>query len=194
MIDWYTSLPIAQQVFAGLALGFGAILTLLMFGSLAGADTDADVDTEFDSGGISIKGVLAFISFFGLGGWIMLRAGSPTWLAVVVGSGTGYAMMSLMALMLARLRRLDTDGGRRAENLLHQVGEVYLTVPASGQGVGRIQVRQGSRLVEVEAVTKGALIATGNRARVVEVLSPGRVLVEAIVRVGERSRPGGFVQ
>jgi len=194
MIDWYSTLPPAQQVFAGMAIGFGAILTLLLLASLAGGDTDADVDTELDGGSISVKGVLAFLAFFGLGGWIMLRAGSPLWLSSLVGAASGYAMMSAMAAMLIRLRKLDHDGNRRAAALLDQIGEVYLTVPASGQGSGRIQVRQGSRLVEVEAVTKGAAIPTGQRARIVEVVNAGRVIVEGIVRVGERARPGGYVQ
>lgn len=196
MLDWYTTLSLAEQIFAGLAIGFGSILTLLLLASIAGADADfdIDVDTEIDGGSFTIKGILAFLTFLGLGGLTMLSFGSPVWLAAVVGLLTGYAMMSVVALLLLRLRKLDADGSRRSEELLNQIGDVYLTIPASGQGIGRIQVKQGSRLVEVEAITKGKLISSGERARVVDVLSPGRVLVEAIVRVGERDRSGGYVK
>lgn len=194
MLDWYFILPLAQQVFAGLAMGFGAILLLLLLSSLAGGDADAEVDLDVGGGAFTLKGILAFLTFFGLGGLIVLRSGMPVWLATLVGLGVGYAMMSTIALLLARLRGLDTDGGRRREQLVGQEGEVYLRVPASGQGAGRIQVRQGARLVEVEALTKGPTIPSGARARIVEVLGEGSVLVEAIVRVGERQRSHGYVE
>ena len=190
MVDWFTALPFAEQLFAGMALGFGSLLTVLMLASVVGGDVDADADfgPDVDAGAFSLKGILAFLTFLGFGAWIMVRAGSPIWLSAVVGVGTGYAMMSVLAYVLSRLLGLDADGGRRAENLLAQEGEVYLAIPAAAGGVGRLQVRQGGRLVEVEAETAGEAIASGRRARVVEVLSPGRVRVEALdgLAAGER--------
>lgn len=185
MLSWYGTLPVSQQIFSGMAMGFGGILALMLIASLAGgdADVDADIDVGGGAGAFSAKGILAFLTFFGLGGWVMLRAGSPVWLASVVGLGAGYAVMSVLAVLLARLRGLDADGGRRGDLMLRQEGDVYLTVPSSGRGVGRVQVRQGARLVEVEAVTKGPSIPSGSRARVVEVLGPGRVRVEAVRRI-----------
>lgn len=186
MLDWYTALPLAEQVFAAVALGFGTLLTLLMVGSVVGGDVDADIDTDLDGGSLSVKGILAFLTFFGFGAWIMLRADFPLWLSALVGLGVGYAMMSVLAYLLTRLLGFDADGGRRAEALLGQEGEVYLAVPGEHAGAGRLQVRQGSRLVEVQAVTAGEPLASGARARVVEVLGPGRVRVEPLAEQPSR--------
>ena len=182
MFDWFSALPLAEQIFAAMALGFGSVLTVIMLLSLVGGDIDAEVDLDAEvDGAFSIKGILAFLTFLGFGAWIMLRAGSPVWLSTLVGIGTGYAMMSVLAYLITYLLRFDADGGRRAAALLAQEGEVYLSVPAGGAGVGRMQVRQGARLVEVEAVTDAdAVIPSGSRARVVEVLGPGKVRVEAV--------------
>ena len=182
MIDWFTDLALSEQIFSAMAIGFGGLLTVIMLFSVLGADIDIDAEADIDigDGAFSVKGVLAFLAFFGLGAWIMARAGSPVWLSIVVGLIAGYAVMSLLTLMLAKLRGLDSSGNRIAQRLLLQEGEVYLTIPPSGQGAGRMQVRQGSRLVEVEALTLGASIPSGSRAKVVEVLGPARVLVEPI--------------
>ena len=190
MFDWYTALPLAEQLFAGVALGCGALLTVLMLASVVGGDVDVDADVDIDAGAFSLKGILAFLAFFGFGAWIMLRAGSPVWLSAAVGVGTGYAMMSVLAYVLSRLLGLDADGGRRAGNLLAQEGEVYLAIPAAGEGVGRLQVRQGGRLVEVKAEATDEPIASGRRARVVEVLAPGRVRVEPLGGTVAGSREG----
>jgi len=194
MLDWYLLLPFSEQIFAGIALGFGSILFLLLLLSIFGGDIEPDTDFGADDGALTLKGILAFLTFFGFGAWALTRAGSPQWLAVLVGLGAGYAMMSTVALLLARLRRLDSDGGRRQEQLIGQEADVYLRIPPSGQGSGRIQVRQGTRLVEIEAFTKGPSIASGEQARVIEILEEGSVLVEAITRVGERLRTHGYVE
>lgn len=182
MIDWWQGLTAAEQVFAGMGLGFGAILFGLLGLSIVGADLDADVDGDFDgdidaSGAFSVKGVLSFLTFFGAGGFLALTYGFPLWGAGVTALIFGYAVMSTLVWMLAKLRGLDADHNRRDEALLGQEGRVYLKIPAGGAGVGRVEVLQGGRLVEVEAETRGTAIATGAAVQVLDVLSPGRVLV-----------------
>ena len=180
MVEWWQALTLAQQVFAGMALGFGSVLFGLLGLSLIGADFDADaeIDVDVDASGLfSLKGILSFLAFFGAGGYLALSYGFPLWGAGVVALGFGYAVMSTVVWMLAKLRGLDADYNRKAEALLGEEGSVYLAIPAGGGGVGRIEVRQGGRLVELEAETSGEAIATGARIQVIDVLSSGRVLV-----------------
>ena len=180
MVDWWQALTVAQQVFAGMGLGFGAVLFGLLILSVVGADLDADVDGDLDvdaSGLFSVKGILSFLTFFGAGGFLSLQYGAPVWLAAIVAAGSGYAVMSTLIYMLGRLRGLDADHNRKPTALLGQEGRVYLTIPEGG--VGRIEVRQGGRLVEIEAETRGASLPTGADVEVLDVLSPGRVLVRA---------------
>ena len=184
MIEWWQALSTAQQVFAGMGLGFGGVLFTLLLVSIVGADLDADLDGDVDldadaSGLFSVKGILSFLAFFGAGGYVALDYGAPLWLAVLVALGAGYAVMSTVIYLLARLRGLDADHNRKASALLGQEGRVYLTIPGGKAGAGRVEVRQGGRLVEIEAETAGEAIATGADVEVLDVLGPGRVLVRA---------------
>ena len=185
MWEAWLALPVAQQVFSGMTLGFGGVLIGLLLLSLVGggvhADADFDAHTDFDSSGFfSVKGILSFLTFFGGGAWLALRTGWPLWLALLVGLLCGYAVMSSLVYLLARLRALDASGNRRAEDLLGEEGTAYLPIPALGEGVGRIHLFQRGRLVEVEAVSSGAGIATGAAVRVVDVLGDHRVQVEPL--------------
>ena len=180
MIEWWQGLSGAQQVFAGMAFGFGGLLFGILGASLGGGDldTDADVDLDVDaSGAFSVKGILSFLAFFGAGGLVALDYGAPLWLAAVVALMTGYAVMSTLLFMISRLTGLDADHNRKATQLLGQEGKVYLTIPGEGAGVGRVEVQQGGRIVEIEAETRGEAIETGAGVEVLDVLGDGRVLV-----------------
>lgn len=180
MVEWWQGLSTAEQVFAGMGGGFGALLFGLLTLSIAGADFDSDIelDTDLDAPGLfSIKGILSFLAFFGAGGYVALQYQSPLWLACIVALLTGYAVMSSVVYLLGRLKGLDADHNRRATQLLGQAGRVYLQIPGEGVGVGRIEVRQGGRIVEIEAETSGATIESGADVEVLDVLDEGRVLV-----------------
>jgi len=184
MITWWEALPLTEQIFSGMAIGFGGMLALLLVASLLGGEADLDFETDIDidggggQGSFSVKTVLSFLTFFGFGGWTAYIFGAPMWLVIIVALVVGYACMSLLALLLVYLMRLGHDGGRDVQSVLQQRGEVYLLIPANRQGNGLLHVRMGPRLVELEAVTNGAEIPSGRLARVVQILGENRVLVE----------------
>ncbi len=191
MAEWWQALTGVEQVFAAMGLGFGTLLFGLLGLSIVGADLDMDVDADLDFDGdidatglFSVKGVLSFLTFFGAGGYLALNFGFPVWGSLIVALIFGYAVMSTVIYLLAKLRGLDADHNRKEEALLGQEGKVYLSIPASGDGIGRVEVLQGGRLVEIEAETRGGAISTGAAIRVLEVLAPGRVLVAPLAELG----------
>ncbi len=179
MVEWWQALSVAQQVFSGMAIGFGAILSVLLALSLVGGELDADLDVETES--LTLKGLLTFLAFFGFGGFATVSSGGPLWLALVVGFGAGYVAVSLLTLVLAWVYGLGEEGNRPVHQALYAEGRVYLAIPAAGQGSGRISLPLGTRVVELEAVSQEAEgIPTGSAARVVEILGPGKVRVESV--------------
>ena len=148
---------------------------------MIGSDLDLDADLpDADGQGFSLKAVLAFLTFFGFGGWITVSVGGAVWLAVIAGLVLGYTCMTLLAVLTGYIMRLGESGNRRVASVVGQTAEVYLLIPPSGQGVGRIHVRMDKRMVELEAVTKGAGLPSGSRVRVTEVIGDDRVVVEAV--------------
>ena len=69
--------------------------------------------------------------------------------------------------------------GVKMVNAIGQVGKVYLTIPADGQG--KIEVVIQKRLKVVEAMTKGDVnIPTGTQVKVLAVSGPGTLVVEPL--------------
>ncbi len=189
MLDVWLALPWAEQIFSGMAVGFGSLLFGMLLLSLIGsgigldAHLHGDVGLDADAGApdaFSAKAILTFLSFFGAGGWLMLQWGFPIWSALLVGLLFGYAVMTVLLWMLTRLQGFDANYSRVSSELEGELGSVYLTIPAARGGVGRIEVTQRGRRIEVEAESLGAAIPNGAPVRIVEVLSAGRVIVERV--------------
>jgi hypothetical protein len=162
------------QVLAGF-LGFGAEH------DAGGLDHDQG-DGHHDNGFLkmlSVRTVTAAVLFFGLGG---LTAGyygadDPTafGLAALAGLGALYAVSALMD----GLAGLKADGTARVDGAVGRTGTVYLRVPAGRAGPGKVHLALQNRTVEYQAVTGGAELPTGAAVKVVAVVGPDTVEVEA---------------
>ena len=185
MVAWWQSLSVISQIFACVAIPTSLVLliqtVLMLIGigadALDGADADLDLDgdgvldQEFldpDPSGLdglrifTVRGIIAFAVVFGWVGLVMDTAGVALWLTIVVATAAGAAMMVLLAVMMRAVMRLRSDGTLDNRNALGVSGRVYLTVPASRTGEGKVNgLLQGS-YVERDAVTdEAAEIPTG---------------------------------
>jgi hypothetical protein len=104
---------------------------------------------------VSLKTLVAAAAFFGVTGFSTLRAGFPPTttlvLAVVAGTCAMYGMYWLLGLIV----RLDSEGNERIANALGQPATVYVPIPATGRGTGKVQLSMQNRIVEYQAVTDG---------------------------------------
>ena len=170
-------------VFGGTLLVIMFILTLLGLGHDAdagGADVDVgaagadgcDGECEVHEGGLgalsflSLKGLIAFITFYGLSG---LCFKMNTWGGWFISVGCGLVMMFVTAAVIAFVCKLQHSGNINPESLKGCSGSVYLSIPGEGKSGGRVTVSLPSNTVEVEAVADEAL-ATGTPVVVREYL------------------------
>ncbi len=185
MVAWWQSLSVISQIFACVAIPTSLVLliqtVLMLIGigadALDGADADLDLDgdgvldQEFmdpDPSGLdglrifTVRGIIAFAVVFGWVGLVMDTAGVALWLTIVVATAAGVAMMVLLAVMMRAVMRLRSDGTLDNRNALGVSGRVYLTVPASRTGEGKVNVLLQGSYVERDAVTdEAAEIPTG---------------------------------
>ena len=76
------------------------------------------------------------------------------------------------------LARIQSDGTLDVRNALGERGSVYLTVPACGQGTGKVNVTVQEQLREFEAVTEErSPIPTGSEIVVVGLTEDGTLVV-----------------
>ena len=101
----------------------------------------------------SVRGIIAFLVVFGWVGFVMDSAGAALWLSLPIATVCGFATMVLIALLLRAVMRLRSSGNLDNRNALGTAGKVYLTVPASRAGEGKVTVLLQGSYVERDAVT-----------------------------------------
>lgn len=131
-------------------------------------------------GVLSFRTVVAAVALFGVGGKAALGAGLDPVTTLVIAIGSGLAAMYAVHGLMRGLKALDTDRTMRIERAIGQPGTVYLSIPAHRSGSGKIQLTLQNRLDELEAVTAGERLPDGAKVKVVSVIGPGTVEVEAL--------------
>jgi membrane protein implicated in regulation of membrane protease activity len=127
-------------------------------------------DSSHLFGVISFRTLVAAAAFFGVSGRAALSAdyaGSTALiLAVVIGIGAMYGMYWLMRLIAS----LNSAGNERISNAVGRQGTVYIPIPASRLGAGKVQLSMQNRIVEYLAVTDDAEpLKTGETVEVIGV-------------------------
>ncbi|MBO7575132.1 MAG: NfeD family protein [Bacteroidales bacterium] len=185
------------------------IQTVMTFLGAAG-DTDFDINTDMDTAGPSDVGdgsvdvgadvetgesghlgtgmnLLTFRNFinFLIGfGWtaILLKDSIPsTGLRMLIAILVGIVLVAIVMLLFKWLTDMQQSGNINVfKSAVDCEGTVYLTIPGERAGEGKVQITINNAVREYAAVTDGPTLKTGQRIRVVEVISANTLLVEEI--------------
>ncbi|WDV45886.1 hypothetical protein PV797_20715 [Clostridiaceae bacterium M8S5] len=149
-------------------------------------DIDFDTDADFDTSAISslhglrffsIRGLLAFFTVFGWVGVSLCNTSLPRLVIIFIALLCGLISMFIIALLFLWITRLQSNGLLNLKNALGKTCEIYLTIPANRNGMGKINVMIQDRYVEFDAVTDdNENISTGSQARVIDI-SGNNILV-----------------
>ena len=138
-----------------------------------GEDSVSEPDDSFGMQGLRIftlRGIVAFLVVFGWLGVVLEGAGVALWLNMIISSACGFGIMLVLAFLLRAIMRLRSDGNTDNRNAVGTSGKVYLTVPPSRSGEGKVQIMLQGSYVERNAVTDDTSpIPTGSEIVVVGV-------------------------
>ena len=130
-------------------------------------------------GVLSFRTLVAAAAFFGVTGKAALSAGyAPVDFA---DPGDRWSVLSAMYGMYWLMRLiagLNSSGNERIGNAVGRQATVYIPIPATRKGAGKVQLSMQNRIVEYQAVTDDA-----------EPLKTGET-VEVVGIAGERHRAG----
>lgn len=173
------------------------VLTLFGFGDeelgigdLDGADTGFADDlggshdaVDHDSSGlfkkITFRSLIAGVAFFGIGGMVATTAGLEPWACLTIALFAGGGALYAVGWMFQSLHHLSEEGNLRIEQSVGLPATVYIPIPGSQSGVGKIQLKLQNRIVELRAVTfEEDRLPTGTNVVVVEVINSNTVAVE----------------
>ncbi len=190
--DWWGPLSSTEKVFWGISLVFSVLFLIQFVVSLIGLDfdTDSDVDVHADVDThsdyhldpsftiLSVRSIIAFFTFFGWTGVLVLNAGGSVWAAIGFSSLAGLAAMFIVGYVIYLFTTLTEQGTTQLSKALYSTGEVYLSIPANKNGQGKVHIKIQGALKEVDAVTNGDALPTGSAIKVVEVIDDNLILVE----------------
>ena len=143
----------------------------------------ADADTHHTGmffGVLSFRSLVAAITFFGLGGRVAVEAGASAQTATIVALTSGFVAMLFVAWVMRMFMALRHDGTAHIERAVGRPGQVYLHIPPSECGAGKVTVSINNRSMEFDAVTRDpAPIPTGSPVAVVGVVNASTLEVTA---------------
>lgn len=156
---------------------------MLLFG--VGGDTDVGDGhggVGHDQGAFlklfSLQTIITFATFFGLVGLGTAGLGWSPLSVAFAATLAGVAALWLVARLMHGLAGLQSQGNVDLRNAVGHTGSVYLRVPPSGQGHGRILLTVQGRTVECRAISRANEIPTGAAVRVVERTDDDVLVVE----------------
>jgi hypothetical protein len=125
-----------------------------------------------------------FVAFFAISGWtglLFLRVGIHVAIAIFLAFLCGVLAMTALALLLRAFMNLQSDGTVQLRNALGAQGEVYLRIPAAGQGKGKVSILIQERYCEFDAITyEKTPLPTSSVVRVVDIVSNEILVVEKV--------------
>jgi len=174
MEQWWITLTVFQQVMFVLATAATFVMLVFLVLMIFGADDANSFDGDVDAGDagdadlindtplsgfsglriLTLRGALAFLSVaawsaYGFSGFL-----SP-WLSALIGVVLGVLAAYLMALAFRASMRLESEGNLNLKNAVGKIGTVYIKVPKSRSGIGKVNVTVQERYSELDAVTAG---------------------------------------
>ncbi len=152
----------------------GGILVLQTLLLVLGA-ADMEVDTDITPDGdatlegasssiflqLSLKTLIAFVTFFGLAGMACHSAGMGKGMTVACSTGAGLMAFYLVGYLMSLMVSLQSQGNLDLSKGVGEIARVDLRIPGQNQGYGKVRIALQGRTVISKAVTAGAEIPTG---------------------------------
>ena len=167
MFDWLKSLSGLEIAYFIIAcIGTVALLIqiiMMLIGAGGEADADFDTDTDGDGSldthtdtGVSLFTVKGLTAFFAIGGWtgmLMLSYNVGVAITVPVSVVAGLAAYFIVWALIRLVLKLQEDGTLNYASAIGQTATVYVSIPASRRGRGKITLVLQGRYTELDAVT-----------------------------------------
>ena len=118
-------------------------------------DVDLDIDMDVDAGGglethgggFSLLSMFSLLSFMMGAGWMGLACRIEWDLGPLPSAGAsggfGFFLMFLSSFGMYQMKKLNQIGKYDVRTCIGEMGQVYLRIPAKGQGRGQIQINVG---------------------------------------------------
>lgn len=192
--SWWASLSLIMKVVWGITLTATLVFIIQSILTFVGADADTDFDMDLDTsmdggdlsnidGGANLLTFRNFVNFLLGFGWsvVLLQDSiSSVPVLIIVAVLIGVALVAAVMYLFKWLSGMQQSGNIHLQKSAAGCeGKVYLTIPASRAGSGKVQITIAGAVREYDAVTENETpLKTGASIRVVDVVDANTLLVE----------------
>lgn len=189
MSTWWQELLLFEKINWAIAIPFSVLFLIQIILTFFGgdiddveADGDADAAVEGDTGidfqFITLKNLIAFFTIYGWTGIVCIDSGLGIGASTAISFSAGMVMMTIMSTIVYFMGKLTENGALNINNAIGKTCSVYLTIPASRSGMGKVQI-QVQGLQTLNAMTDSETdIKTGGIVEVTNVLNNEILLVK----------------
>ena len=140
---------------------------------------DADVHVHGSYSSLQLFTVQGIVAFLAVSGWVSIAAlssGVPSAGAIPLGLVAGFFAMYGIAKLVQISKKLTENGTIDFRNAIGENATVYIPIPPSGEGEGKVTLTLQGRFMECSAVSnEREMLKTGTAVRVTDL--NGEVLV-----------------
>lgn len=179
LINLFNALDPMQKVMWGCALIATFVFLVQFILTLLGMD-HTDIDVDFDGSdtmdlgnGINIfsmKNLVNFIMGFGWAGVCLKNSISSPTLLVIASILVGMGFVAIFVFIFTKTRKLEKNGAFNIKDCQGRTAQVYIRIPAGGEGKGKVQISLNGSVHEFDAITEEDTIASGTTVRITEVM------------------------
>lgn len=168
----------------GASIGFVAQTIMTFIGADSSDGVDADFSGDFDAAHapfqlFSLRNIVHFLLGFGWGGLSLAHFIMNDALVVMGAVGVGVVFVVANLAIMGAMMKLKEDNTVHLSDMLNRKAEVYLTIPESKKGKGKILISIKGSVREVEAITENATkITSGSMVNIVKVEGNSILIVE----------------
>ncbi len=182
---WWEGLSVVLKIYWCIAIPFTLFFVLQLILSFSGSDSPDDLpdaETDADHGipfqFLTLKNLVGFFTIFSWTGIACIDSGLSNGITLLIATLAGLLMMGLMAGLFYLMMKSGADGTMKIQQAIGQTGEVYLTIPGSRGGMGKIQIKVTGSLRTLDAISDDQEpLPTGRMAKVIQIVNDNILLV-----------------
>lgn len=186
-MNWFSGMDTWMQVYWTCAVVGSLIFVVQMALTLVGMDS-TDIDVDFDGadtmdlgGGISLFSIKNFVNFLVGFGWAGVCFDSVVKNKMVLGLIAllvGAIFVLMFFLIKRETKKLEHNGAFEIKDCVGKTVDVYLRIPGGRNGKGKVQVSLNGSVQEIDALTDGEGVTSGQKVTVVGVVDGSTLLVK----------------
>lgn len=178
MFSFLIDMDPLQRGFWWVAIVASLIFIIQTVFTLLGSDSTDGINADFDGHLDAVEAPFQLFSFrnlvnfllgFGWGGIAFFPLVESETLVLLIAVIIGIVFVLLYFVIIKQILKLAEDNTFDIRHIVSKNGQVYLTIPGNREGTGKINISHKGTSHELNAITEGEAIKTGEIVRVIQI-------------------------